>query len=266
MLIYTVSTITLLLSATLCAADGNWRQFCSSAEKMYGSCSEDEGNDGPTLYHFANTMTWLSGKTFCHSRGKRLCSAAELCKPSGSSQEFRFDVIPGDNWVPISDSYNDWLEVGYYHGQTCWLHSKDRGNKPGWGTTHEHQAYKGYVYCCEPDPEGATVQSGMRLGYIGKEATYSLSEEHCTNRNMRLCHSSEVCVGGEPVFGAIDSSDQWVAVNDEHNEWVEVGQDNTGRLCILHGKDHGGLPNWGIRTDGQLIDYVGYVVCCPNLI
>lgn len=37
----------------------------------------------------------------------------------------------------------------------------------------------------------------------------------------------------------------------------------TGRTCKTHGII-GDLPAWGVRTDGSLLDYVGYVYCCST--
>ena len=54
-------------------------------------------------------MTYQQATSNCRSDGKELCSAKTICKdgtkPYGG-------LIPGDNWVPVADSSNEWLQVG----------------------------------------------------------------------------------------------------------------------------------------------------------
>ena len=55
------------------------------------------------------TMTYEDGKYTCSKMGKRLCSSAEICvdgrTPYGG-------IIDGDHFVPVSNSYNEWMSVG----------------------------------------------------------------------------------------------------------------------------------------------------------
>lgn len=55
---------------------------------------------------------------FCTSLGKRLCHSTDLCTTdSEGGQHFIPDVVPNDNWVPISDESNEWLQNGDSAGE-----------------------------------------------------------------------------------------------------------------------------------------------------
>lgn len=280
MVLYRLVLTAAVLSVGLCCTESVWQQLCSQAAQMHAICQGPTGQSQQTvnvttgtsngaeqrrevneakLYFFSSTMTWSSGKTFCQSRKKRMCYSRELCQPNGNGQAFRYDVLNGDNWVPVLDQENEWLEAGSSDGRTCFVHSEHYG-KPTWGTSQKAAQYKGYVYCCEDDPDTGIVDSGMRFQSLGKAATYATLQQHCEDQNMRLCSASEVCRGTSPYFGVI-RGDHWTPVNDRTNEWVEIGND-LGRTCWVHGP-HYGPPDWGIRTDGSLVDHVGYVICCP---
>ncbi|XP_039263608.2 uncharacterized protein LOC120339527 [Styela clava] len=220
-----------------------------------------EDNDGPILHFYTKTITWESGKSFCHVLGKRLCSSQELCVDKNGGKQLVVDVIPGDNWVPIIDKNNEWLEAGDYLKRSCLLHQRDFGSAPSWGISAAAHAHKGFVFCCPRSHEVDQVDPGMKYQYIGKAATYETSKQHCSEQGRRLCYSSEVCQKNVPVFGVING-DMWVAVQDRTNEWIEIG-DSSGRTCWIHGVRHG-TATWGTRTDGSLVEHVGYVLCCQN--
>lgn len=52
-----------------------------------------------------------------------LCTSSEICRDGTTPHG---GVIDGDHWVPISDNYNDWIQVGKDNG-TVALVSEARG-------------------------------------------------------------------------------------------------------------------------------------------
>lgn len=62
----------------------------------------------------------------------------------------------------------------------------------------------------------------------------------------RIATKAEYCPSGRnnpPVIGQ-QSGDQWVAINDEPNEWVQVGSWG-GQTCLTHTEAAGVKPGWG---------------------
>ena len=60
------------------------------------------------------------------------------------------------------------------------------------------------------------------INTLEKAATYDMSKQHCVNQGRRLCHAGEICTNNKPIYGII-ARDAWVAANDRHNEWVQIG-------------------------------------------
>lgn len=215
-------------------------------------------NRGPKLYYYAPSLTWDSSKTLCEQFDRTLCTYDQLCVPSNGGRKLVGDVLPGNHWVAILDSHNDWVTISEAHTWACRTHRE--WGPPSWGTSTATQPHKGYVYCCETQSKTERTAPAIRYQYIGKSTTYASSREHCENQGRRLCYSSEACSASVPRFGKT-AGNNWIAVNDRYNEWIQIGV--TGRTCGMHGIQHG-LPSWGVREDGSLLDYVGFVYCCKK--
>nr|XP_039263125.1 uncharacterized protein LOC120339116 isoform X1 [Styela clava] len=214
----------------------------------------DKDETTPVMHFLGHTVTWNTAKTFCHVTGKKLCRTNELCPSNRGGRQMIHDAIPGDHWVPVLDGSNKWMQAGDSRRFTCHTHTETHGGgMASWGTSNSPAPHKGYVYCC------GEKYTGPRYQYIGKAATYDMSKQHCVNQGRRLCHAGEICTNNKPIYGII-ARDAWVAANDRHNEWIQIGNSNT---CAVHGVLHS-APAWGIRTDGRLFDFLGFVLCCQN--
>ena len=89
-----------------------------------------------------------------------------------------------------------------------------------------------YLYSCKPkevlpfvlDIDQFIVKS------VTSSITYSQSVSNCQNDGKRLCNAKEICRDEKtPVSGEI-SGDHWVPINDDPNEWIQIGME------ILHDK------------------------------
>lgn len=63
-------------------------------------------------FFYTKSLTWQTSKTFCEALGLELCGSSNLCQSTGGGKVLKVDVIPGDHWAPVSDSSNEWVEVG----------------------------------------------------------------------------------------------------------------------------------------------------------
>lgn len=96
--------------------------------------------------------------------------------------------------------------------------------------------------------------------------TYTDAVSICASYGGRLCYRAEYCpngyAGGENPYGGKKSGDQWAAVKDQVNNWVEVG--NGGwPSCQLHTEINGGsygLPSWSTNSTAQ--SFRNWVLCC----
>jgi len=75
----------------------------------------------------------------------------------------------------ISDTYNDWTEVGTSERRTCWKHIEHHGY-PTWGTTIGDCVpwysagvpcpVKKYVFCCESSDPGGSATSSFKQSVL----------------------------------------------------------------------------------------------------
>jgi hypothetical protein len=92
----------------------------------------------------AMNKTYNDISTICADNGQKICSYKDLCK---SVNNPLFTPQPTDSWAPISDSVNDWVQIGNKEWPVCIKHTdlydqyKDSFDKsgikrnPDWGTT-----------------------------------------------------------------------------------------------------------------------------------
>lgn len=94
-----------------------------------------------------------------------------------------------------------------------------------------------------------------------KELNWQKINDLCVNQGKRLCGKDELCMNGNPIYGVSAGKDAWVAVNDDVNEWVQVGN-NPHTPCTLH-SDLGSKPEWGL-ADNNNYEYIHYKCCDKN--
>jgi hypothetical protein len=56
-----------------------------------------------------NTISYQQATSICTSDEKELCSSKTICKDGKIPYS---GVIPGDHWVPVADSSNEWIQIG----------------------------------------------------------------------------------------------------------------------------------------------------------
>eukprot|EP00854_Cymbomonas_tetramitiformis_P008428 gene8428-10014_t len=71
-------------------------------------CKHARVDSGRTSYKVED-ISYDSAVKFCKSKGKELCCKSQIC-PNGKKPFFEPGV--DDNWTPIRDNHNDWLQVG----------------------------------------------------------------------------------------------------------------------------------------------------------
>jgi hypothetical protein len=54
------------------------------------------------------TLSYQQAVSNCQANGKELCSSKAICKDGKPY----LGVIPGDHWVPVADSPNEWMQIG----------------------------------------------------------------------------------------------------------------------------------------------------------
>ena len=65
--------------------------------------------DSITIKAVSNTISYQQALMNCKADGKEICTSKEICK-DGKTPEG--GPLPGDKWVPVKDSYNEWLQIG----------------------------------------------------------------------------------------------------------------------------------------------------------
>ena len=56
-----------------------------------------------------NTVSYQQARTSCRNDNKDLCSSNEICKDGKTPHS---GPLSGDHWTPVSDSQNEWLQIG----------------------------------------------------------------------------------------------------------------------------------------------------------
>jgi hypothetical protein len=82
----------------------------------------------------------------------------------------------------------------------------------------------------------------------------------CVSKQQRLCSASEMCPNGQPITVLNSFSvDNWIAVNDEYNQWVTYFNFSHS-LCKTHSQLANSLPTWGIGTGVAV--FARAAMCC----
>jgi hypothetical protein len=77
------------------------------------------------LKRVSSTISYDQASSICKNEGKELCKSKEICR--GNNKPY-LGPIPGDHWVPVIDSSNEWLQIGKRKLFEL-MHSKTRYNK-----------------------------------------------------------------------------------------------------------------------------------------
>ncbi|KAK3258441.1 hypothetical protein CYMTET_32527 [Cymbomonas tetramitiformis] len=111
-------------------------------------CKHARVDSGRTSYKVED-ISYDSAVKFCKSKGKELCCKSQIC-PNGKKPFFEPGV--DDNWTPIRDNHNDWLQVGRDTNmqRTCLRNQELYGVEgPDWGLDAEKGwSLKTHVTCC----------------------------------------------------------------------------------------------------------------------
>ena len=100
--------------------------------------------------------------------------------------------------------------------------------------------------------------------------TYDDAWRFCDEQDQELCPAAAVCPNG-PTFPPLDgahisskdeSSDSWVPVINDSNEWVSTGTANTQYQCIDYKTLNGKKPDWGL--DGSEPGLKRHILCCTK--
>jgi hypothetical protein len=61
------------------------------------------------LKRVSSTISYDQASSICKNEGKELCKSKEICR--GNNKPY-LGPIPGDHWVHVNDSSNEWLQIG----------------------------------------------------------------------------------------------------------------------------------------------------------
>ncbi|MCX6104228.1 MAG: hypothetical protein NTY08_00125, partial [Proteobacteria bacterium] len=123
--------------------------------EVYVRQNNDVGNSAVREWvSVATTTTYAVAVATCTGRGKKLCTRAQYCPYGNAGWELPWGGSRGasDQWAPVSEPVNDWVQVGVSTWPTCQLHSEVAGQiygLPGWGTSAASNAFRTSIMCCE---------------------------------------------------------------------------------------------------------------------
>ncbi|XP_028407321.1 uncharacterized protein LOC114529953 isoform X2 [Dendronephthya gigantea] len=198
----------------------------------------------------APTISYQEATAICKADGKVLCGSNVICKGGRPHNGF----LSGDHWVPVIDSYNEWIQIGNSIHVPCVLHSS-LGFKPSWGLKNTARGYKGNLFCCKKKDAGIVIKA------VSNKILYQEAAKSCQTDGKQLCASHDICKGSTPYGGPL-YGDHWVPVKDSSNEWLQIGN-SPHKPCTLH--SHLGFkPGWGISWTRRSYGFKGYVMCCKT--
>ena len=205
-----------------------------------------------TIKAVSNRISYREAVVNCIADGKELCTSKEICEDGKTPNS---GPLPGDHWIPVKDSFNEWLQIGNSPHRPCLLHSSRTG-KPSWGVVNSAHTFKGNLFCCKKKQK----KIGIFLKFVARTITYNQAVSACTSDGKRLCNSNEICnIAGTPVSGTVPG-DHWVPVKNTFNEWIQIGN-SPHKPCILVSQLRS-KPNWGVVA--VKYNFKGYLFCCKN--
>ncbi|CAB9509704.1 Cupin superfamily protein [Seminavis robusta] len=228
--------------------DGTMKQ---SYESNYIVCNMRTAIYGPS--YTTNVKSYDQANAFCNAKGGTLASRSDIC-PLNSVVPY-FGTQLGDQWTPVADYNNSWIQVGEQPSgvPTCSYHRETHGGvDPNWGVDGNHkQPFEANFVICASN----RVLFGRNKNVT--VSTYDLAQAFCKAKGGSLASSIDVCPSGAhslPYFG-IPVGDQWTPVSDRHNEWIQVGTQPDGLpTCGTYSN-----PGWGLT--GSWAPAANYLVC-----
>jgi len=101
------------------------------------------------------TKTYNDMKSFCESKGKRLCQSGEICD-MGSRTVMNPDLtseFTTDNWIAVGDTPNEWLTLNRGDSRYCKTHTEVANGLPGWGDSRNPAGWERLAKCCDDSPQ-----------------------------------------------------------------------------------------------------------------
>eukprot|EP00579_Thalassiosira_antarctica_P029645 CAMPEP_0202030230 /NCGR_PEP_ID=MMETSP0905-20130828/64388_1 /ASSEMBLY_ACC=CAM_ASM_000554 /TAXON_ID=420261 /ORGANISM="Thalassiosira antarctica, Strain CCMP982" /LENGTH=1463 /DNA_ID=CAMNT_0048594023 /DNA_START=42 /DNA_END=4433 /DNA_ORIENTATION=- len=253
-----------------------------------------------------NGQTYDEAVDFCVSKdptaGSRLCPYEVIC-PTGPHHIPYGGMVqdPNGSWAPMSDSHNDWVQIGPTSGSSnsnknmCLSYMNTHLMEPTWGLTGEdNEEITRYVLCCttsrppseviveaavtttpesQSHPEYAMVAEfepvlfDRSSGWDGQ--TYDAAVVFCASKGPThgLCPYEAYCPMGENNMPYGDFNDNelqqtWAPIRDSSNDWVQIGKMD-GMICKTYMNLNLVSPTWGISGEGNE-DITRYIMCCAN--
>lgn len=226
--------------------------------------------------------TYSEAVAFCQLKGALyvLCPYEVLCPSGPHSLPYGGTVDePGDSWAPVSDSTNDWVQIGS-EASMCLSYANVNLQPPKWGVTgQENEQITRYVMCCQiPIPEEQSLGDELikdeyetlhplwfdrSNGYEGE--TFSDAQGMCKSMNLDLCPLDVVCPQGEaqePYGGTVDvPGGAWTPILSPNKDWVSLSSDQP---CQTYADSHSGeSPTWAVS--GGNFESTGNVICCDPI-
>jgi len=216
------------------------------------------------------SKTWNELSQMCAAKGKRLCSASQMCPSNQPIPDA--NVFDGkDNWMAVGDKQNQWITYNTAENRLCKVHDQVVPFLPGWGNTTDPVPFFRGAKCCPKSDDTWTdiavqgrwfmdPQPGARLKTIAVCNDASVFGTNTLDgiwRKPNLNNSS----GYSQMPGALTQIDaksdtlvvgvtsnaggviyQWIN-NDwrrigERAKWVSIGSDGT-IVCV--NRDNGSL-------------------------
>ncbi|KAL7550772.1 hypothetical protein ACHAWF_013996 [Thalassiosira exigua] len=215
--------------------------------------------------------TYAEGLEFCDRAGYAVCPYEAVCpvgmgKPLGGYSEGSTM-----SWIPILDLFDDWVLTNEDEN-SCIQYSHMHGTATEWGTSGKgSEDITRNIMCClesdvPPSYEAAFEEFdprtfGRNNGWAGN--TYADAVDFCEDiEGYGLCPYRALCPNGPgsaPLEAIFIIGEQYVAVLDGINDWVQVG--STGDPCTAYSHEHSEGPAWGVTGVGS-DEITQNQVCC----
>ena len=150
--------------------------------------------------------SYNDGRAFCesipHGDGTlHLCPLDAHC-PNGPRESeplyLQMDAFDGDQWAPISDSFNSWVNIGKLEVEdplTCLTHIEIFGHNPTWGLDGSKPELKDNILCCVDVTGNDSVNNDL--------STVNIDSQSDSNTEVSHEGSAMVDVGKHSVDASI---------------------------------------------------------------
>ena len=271
-------------------------------EEEFGNQMFEEKYEGQW---FDRTNGWegsayMQATSFCASKGKMIVCPYEAYCPEGENSVPFGGVKVGfngerDQWAPIGDKYNEWVNVGA--DNKCVTKSNMKEETPAWEFTQEgSESVTQHLMCCPigviadadraPAPTEAVNNAPAVASAEAKQAQFDWAAEaydpiwfdrnngwlgenygeavsFCQQQGRTVCPYEAYCpmtkAPGSLPFGGVKAEYSWAPIDDSENWWVQVSGSDT---CQLYNEMNGGPPSWGANGENEI--ETRYLMCCKQ--